>query len=173
MISNNDDAYNNIVRVRLGAILREIGMPVDELSELTGMSKAVIRKCIDGRCIDGKSNVTIERLADIASSLQIEFRDLFAITGWCDELLGNRERIGSEDVDISTDDNKSTEVMQYDIQCVMNVLGCDFDAACDVVFSYKPVSPEDYSRIATELGRRAYLIMPKIKVKSKVMDINP
>lgn len=64
-----------VLKLRVKDILNEKGMTSKELAEKMGKSKQYISNIITG----GKG-MSIATLADIAKILDVEFRDLFAVT---------------------------------------------------------------------------------------------
>lgn len=150
MYSIHDICIDDVVSLRIESIMREKGVTFDVLSERTGMSKTVIRKCLNR-----STSITYERLVALAYGLRVEFRDLFRTTGW-PQLLEKETCVNDS---VRYEESKSV------YQCIMSVVGCSMREAEAITKSSKPVTPSQYSAIAAELGDIAYLVMPCIAVK--------
>ena len=170
----------DVFRLRVKDILIQKGLTQVWLANELGMSVANLNSAINGTGCVG-----IPKLIGIARALNVEFCELFARTGWCDvssensgsEVSGRDDAVCDNNVCASDRSEQKSRflskaevvvngcnVTRSDLTKISNATGYEVDYVKDVVTGKIAVRPLIYSRIASKLGEKAYLVMPSVRV---------
>lgn len=144
----------DIVKFRITEILEEKRLTMSWLRRETGLSSQFLCDALSGRV-----NFSMNSLVKVATALRVEMSDLFARTGWCD------------DVDEIIDGY--TEVMREARKCRSSLLSCGRKLGWNkkklesVLSKRETITIDDFKKMVDYLGVSEDFMWKFVKVGEK------